>query len=257
MFPSATEDAVLLDAERAAISPALRLSTDRIDEAVYAVLARLARVGDRRSVTLQLLVPGHPRVPRDLRVVADAAGVSGCSSRDAALSYQQMKAALGEPKSVVPADRRRARPPTAAGGCAASSAPAPRASTPSAARSPAWRTAARPRRQRASDEFTEFDGYVPEAGVVLDPCAPGHRVFGDGAGRRRGVSVPLLPQARPGHPAGRRARARQGRLARSADARARSCTTCMRRCCGAAATPAAVPTRSRMVPGCMSSRRRG
>src|SRR5207248_3771994 len=42
VFSSSTEDAVLLDVERAAISADLRLSTDRIDEAVYAVLSRLA-----------------------------------------------------------------------------------------------------------------------------------------------------------------------------------------------------------------------
>ena len=42
VFPSSTEDAVLLDAERDEISSDLRLSTDRIDEAVYAVLTRLA-----------------------------------------------------------------------------------------------------------------------------------------------------------------------------------------------------------------------
>ena len=41
------------------ISPALRLSTDRIDEAVYAVLARLARSMRRRQRHLQLLVPRH------------------------------------------------------------------------------------------------------------------------------------------------------------------------------------------------------
>ena len=42
VFPVAAEDPVLLDSERAAISPELRLSTDRIDEAVYSTLARLA-----------------------------------------------------------------------------------------------------------------------------------------------------------------------------------------------------------------------
>ncbi len=41
-FHQPTEDAVLLDAERAAISADLRLSSDRLDEAVYAVLARLS-----------------------------------------------------------------------------------------------------------------------------------------------------------------------------------------------------------------------
>ena len=45
MFPSATEDPVLLDRERPAISPDLRLSTDRLDEAVHGVLARLATSG--------------------------------------------------------------------------------------------------------------------------------------------------------------------------------------------------------------------
>jgi hypothetical protein len=42
VFPTSREDAVLLDAERAAISPVLRKSSDSIDEAVYAVLARLS-----------------------------------------------------------------------------------------------------------------------------------------------------------------------------------------------------------------------
>ena len=42
VFPSATEDAVLLDAERRNLSPELKLSKDRVDEAVYAFLTRLA-----------------------------------------------------------------------------------------------------------------------------------------------------------------------------------------------------------------------
>ena len=44
MFPAAVEDPVLLDAERQRINPALRCSSDRIDEAVHGVLARLAVV---------------------------------------------------------------------------------------------------------------------------------------------------------------------------------------------------------------------
>ena len=60
------------------------------------------------------------------------------------------------------------------------------------------RYAARPRRPtRASDAFTEFDGHVPAAGAVLDPCKPG-TVFRSTAARgRRGVPVPALSQARP------------------------------------------------------------
>ena len=49
VFPTASEDPVLLDAERAGISPALRLSSDRIDEAVYGVLSRLASWGEQPS----------------------------------------------------------------------------------------------------------------------------------------------------------------------------------------------------------------
>lgn len=45
VFSSSTEDAVILDGERLEISADLRLSTDRIDEAVYAVLSRLAVSG--------------------------------------------------------------------------------------------------------------------------------------------------------------------------------------------------------------------
>ena len=44
VFPAAVEDPVLLDAERQRISPALRCSSDRTEEAVHAVLARLAVV---------------------------------------------------------------------------------------------------------------------------------------------------------------------------------------------------------------------
>src|SRR6185295_13461197 len=44
VFPAAVEDPVLLDAERQRISPALRCSSDRTEEAVHAVLARLALV---------------------------------------------------------------------------------------------------------------------------------------------------------------------------------------------------------------------
>ena len=103
VFPSATEDAVLLDAERAAISPALRSSTDRIDEAVYAALGRLAVSGEA-SVTFSYSC-------RDTREFRETYAswlmlqVFRVQQSDPGLSYQQMKAALGEPKSVVSTDR--------------------------------------------------------------------------------------------------------------------------------------------------------
>ena len=53
VFPSAVEDPVLLDAERAGISDTLQLSTDRIDEAVWSVLSRLAAFGPEPGTALR------------------------------------------------------------------------------------------------------------------------------------------------------------------------------------------------------------
>ena len=94
---------VLLDIERKRISSDLRLSTDRIDEAVSAVMTRLA--ASAASVTLQLFLSGHKR---EFRETAYASWVmmqspSACSEGNAAaLDYHQLKASLGEPKSAVP-----------------------------------------------------------------------------------------------------------------------------------------------------------
>jgi len=82
-----------------------------------------------------------------------------------------MKAALGEPMSAVPADRATATSHsswwlrTVVGGADAGVT----------AVESTYKGLAQGReaeRQRDSVEFTEFDGYVPEAGAVLDPCAP-------------------------------------------------------------------------------------
>ena len=42
-------------------------------------------------------------------------------------------------------------------------------------------------------EFTEFDGYVPDAGPVLDPCAPETAYSVTELEKRRRVSVSVLP----------------------------------------------------------------
>ena len=105
VFSSSTEDAVLLDIERAGISTDLRLSTDRIDEAVYAALMRLA--ASAASVTFSYSC-------RDTREFRETYAswlmlqAFRLQQGDATLSYNQMKAALGEPKSAVPEDRQTA-----------------------------------------------------------------------------------------------------------------------------------------------------
>jgi RecB family exonuclease len=207
VFPAASEDPVLLDAERAGISPALKQSTDRIDEAVWSVLSRLATwapapLAPKPAAPLAPVAPLAPPAPvAPLAPLAPLAPRRACatfsySCRDtrefretyaswlmlqafrlqqgnATRSYQEMKAALGEPVSSVPLKRDAAA--TEAGWWlrtvvstgdkgieAVESSFAPLARGREAAG------------ERDSDRFTGFDGYVPDAGKVLDPCAAGN-----------------------------------------------------------------------------------
>ena len=189
VFPAASEDPVLLDSEREQISGALKRSADRIDEAVWAVLSRLATAGAR---------PAEPDSPWNRRNRLEPVGTLtlSYSCRDtrefretyaswlmlqsfrlqqgnATLSYQQMKAALGEPVSSLPLNRDAAA--TTSGwwlrtvvGTGDKGVEAVEASFGALARG---REAAA---QRDSEQFTEFDGHVPAAGAILDPCAAGN-----------------------------------------------------------------------------------
>jgi ATP-dependent helicase/nuclease subunit B len=169
VFPSATEDPILLDRERAATSAELRLSRDRIDESVYAVLSRLATC-DEGVATFSYSC-------RDTREFRETYAswlllqAFRLQQGNGTLSYPQMKAALGEPVSAVPADRALA---TSQGAwwlrTIVGSADAGVAAVESTYSGLAKGREAQ--RLRDSADFTEFDGYVPEAGVVLDPCAP-------------------------------------------------------------------------------------
>jgi RecB family exonuclease len=168
VFSSSTEDAVLLDAERAGISADLRLSTDRIDEAVYAVLMRLAASAASATFSYSCRDTREFRETYASWLMLQAFRLQ---QGDATLSYNQMKIALGEPKSAVPEDRQTA---LSSGGWWLRSVVGTGDEgikiLGSAFRGVAHGCAAEGRRQ--SPEFTEFDGYVPEAGPVLDPCAP-------------------------------------------------------------------------------------
>jgi ATP-dependent helicase/nuclease subunit B len=172
LFPTAAEDPVLLDAERAAIAPALRQSSDRIDEAVWAVLTRLAAARTDGVVTFSYSC-------RDTREFRETYAswlmlqAYRLQQRNATATYQAMKAALGEPVSIVPADRIRAT--TDAGwwlrsivGTAASGVDAVDAAFPNIVRG------RHAEAQRGTSDLTEFDGHVNAAGTVLDPCAAGN-----------------------------------------------------------------------------------
>ncbi len=189
VFPGAVEDPVLLDRERAATSPELRLSRDRIDESVCTVLSRLATWNEGAVTTAATGANDVDRGPqvtfsyscRDTREFRETYAswlmlqAFRLQQGDGSLSYQQMKAALGEPVSALPADRAAA---TSEGAwwlrTIVDSADAGAAAVEST-----YKGLTRGReaeRMRESVEFTEFDGYVPEASAILDPCAP-HNSF--------------------------------------------------------------------------------
>ncbi|MEP7310498.1 MAG: PD-(D/E)XK nuclease family protein [Acidobacteriota bacterium] len=165
VFSSSTEDAVLLDAERASISTDLRLSTDRIDESVYAVLGRLAVHGASATFSYSC---------RDTREFRDTYAswlmlqAYRLQQGNETLSYQAMKAALGEPTSAVPADRDVALSPNGwwlrgVVGTGQEGTAVLGAAFQQTARGRAAET------RRETQAFTGFDGYVPDAGSVLDP----------------------------------------------------------------------------------------
>ena len=183
VFPTSTEDPVLLDAERAEISADLRRSTDRIDEAVFAVLSRLAAWGEespelngRSPVPTRITFTYSCRDTREFRetyaswLVLQAFRLQ---QGDATLSYPAMKAALGEPVSCMPTERDAAATSSAwwlrtVVGTAGEGVVAVESAFP------AVRRGRRAAQHRESKVFTEFDGHVPAAGVPLDPCAPGN-----------------------------------------------------------------------------------
>jgi len=169
VFPTATENAVLLDEERRRISDDLRLSQDRIDEAVYGFLSRLAS-SPAQSVTFSYSC----RDTREYRetyaswIVLQAFRLQQGNPK---LSYTQMKEKLGEPKSAVPKDRDAATCPEEwwLGSVVNTGQKGIRLVETNFSGVAHGRAA---ELKRKSPEFTEFDGYAPEAGPVLDPCSP-------------------------------------------------------------------------------------
>jgi hypothetical protein len=197
VFPTAAEDAILLDTERRAISPALRCSTDKVDEWVYAVLSRLATWGGSQAAHRggELSTPdggGAVGPPAKADVRATVTFSYSCrdtrefrdtyaswlmlqafrlQQRNSALSYQQMKAVLGEPVSVIPADRERAV--SANAWWMRSVRGADEAGV--AAVEPTFGPIARGRAAEAAREsnaFTEFDGHGPRRGRSSIPLWP-------------------------------------------------------------------------------------
>jgi ATP-dependent helicase/nuclease subunit B len=171
VFPASFEDPVLLDSERERISPALRRSGDRIDEAVFAVLSRLAAAG--ASPDRQICLSYSSRDLREFRrtypswLMLQAHRLVTGLPND---SYDDLEKALGTPKSCVPESPSKALSDSGwwlngvvQAGDAAKDAVLEEY--------PDLAEGVRAAEERASDRFTAYDGYVPAAGAVLDPCA--------------------------------------------------------------------------------------
>ena len=167
IFPSAVEDAVLLDSERQALSPLLRTSVEQLDEAVFAALSRLASIGASvASVCLSFSC-------RDTRQFRDSfpswivLQAFRLMQGDALLTYADLTKWLGEPRSAVPKLPSAAL--TEAGWWLAGAAKNGAACPPVLAAFPSLAGGIRAAAARSSDEFTAYDGHVAAAGPVLDP----------------------------------------------------------------------------------------
>jgi ATP-dependent helicase/nuclease subunit B len=172
VFPLSIEDPVLLDSERLRINESLIRSHDRTQEAVYSALVRLATItaDPNTRVTLSYSC----RNVREYRqtfpswVLLQAFRVV---SGDATATFHALQDHLGEPVSIVPKTSVGALDESRwwlHGVARAGEA----AHAPILARYPSLAAGLVAREKRDSSDFTEYDGYVPAAGAVLDPGLP-------------------------------------------------------------------------------------
>lgn len=174
VFPAAVEDPVLLDDERASVHPLLRTSAQRQDEAVFAALSRLAAIGASAE---RVCLSFSCRDTRDFRetfpswIVLQAYRLM---KGDASLNYEHLRKALGEPVSSVPASSAAAV--SDAGWWLANTKSTSAARDAILEAYPSLQRGIHADSERASTAFTEFDGYVADAGPVLDPSRTGRPV---------------------------------------------------------------------------------
>ena len=169
VFPTLVEDPVLLDTERRGIDPALRTSADRVGETLYRIVSRLGSLGGRVCLSYSCRDLREARATFPSWVLLQAVRVLEPAET---WTYEKLVAALGEPVSAVPAEPGQAL--SDAGWWLASLRQAD-ASALAAVRDgfPGLAQGAVAEAARESDVFTEYDGWVPEAGPLLDPRRPG------------------------------------------------------------------------------------
>jgi ATP-dependent helicase/nuclease subunit B len=173
VFPAAVEDPVLLDGDRAAIGRQLPTSSDRQGEAVAAVLSRLAALGTAAG---KICLSYSCRDTREFRetfpswIVLQAFRIM---QGNAALTYEDLSAHFPEPASSVAAKAAEALTDA---GWWLSARGAANARQDILSDFPSLQRGLDAQAARDSDEYTEYDGFVPAAGAVLDPGWTGNLV---------------------------------------------------------------------------------
>jgi len=173
VFPALVEDPVLLDGERRGIDAALRTSEDRAGEALYRIVSRLGSLGGRVCLSHSCRDLRESRATFPSWVLLQAVRVLEPASE---WTYERLVERLGEPVSAVPAQADQALSDAGwwlaglRGADAGSAVPAVHDGFPALARGGVAEAA------RDSDAFTEYDGFVPEAGPRLDPRVSGEAV---------------------------------------------------------------------------------
>ena len=198
VLPVPVEDAVLLDAERERIHQSLARSNDRVEEALHAVVSRMASLPGNVTLSyssrdlrefrdtypswlmlqarrLQAARATGQYVGIELQLDPPPADAGGTTP----ITYEQLIKDLGEPASVVPADPDHALSETSWWLSTVKNA-GQSAQEQLLDTYPALRQGQFAEAERASDRFTEYDGHVPAAAARLDPRQSGRAVSATG-----------------------------------------------------------------------------
>jgi ATP-dependent helicase/nuclease subunit B len=171
VFPATFEDPVLLDDEREQIAGGrLRRSADFISEEVYAALTRLATLSGRVTLSYSSRDLRNGRQTYPSWLVFHACQLIRPVST---LKHDDLVAFLGEPVTLIAS--RRDDAPSDLGWWLSSVRGIGPAAMPAVARAfPGIGQGLTAEAARESESFTAYDGFVPAAGVDLDPRKAGH-----------------------------------------------------------------------------------
>lgn len=168
VLPALREDAVLLDAERTALDPLLRTSQDQVSESLYQLVTRLAGLSGDITVSYASYDTRESRETFPSWIVLQAWRLLHPGQT---WTYNGLKASFGAPASLVP------RPPNlspsdACWWLAVLSGQGSAARDAVLRAFPLLTAGARAAQARASEQYTEYDGWVPAA-HILNPARSG------------------------------------------------------------------------------------